>query len=1682
MAKVPESTAKIKVDNSQFLKGLREIRAELKSLQSFAKSQGTLQLTAKLAGASTSAIRKQISDATSGSPVSVKIKFDAAQVKPELDRLKTQLTSVTSINTATLQALQVVLNDQITKLNALATQLRSLGAGGSGGGRGGAGGGQSGATSALLNELKALSNQYKRGELDAASYAVKLSELQGRIRTAAGSAAAGSADFRALDGALTSTTQRLAAGIRNVNTNSITKLKTELSGAKAEFERAAAAATTLAQRQAAAAGYAAEVNRIKGALTGLATSGTLTAQQLASVNAQLAGLERESRALNSGRFRGLQLEAGNALQQLLQFVPGAGAVTGSLGSMNGALAAVTVTVGLFAAGLSASFKTAAQFQQTMADIRALTQPTAADFDKLRAATFNIGQPLGVGARDAAAAILELNKAGLSAKEVIGGGLKGALELAGAAGITAAEGSRLAVAAMTAFKLSADKLPRVADVFANFANQTVLGAEDLSQAIASVGPVAVNAGLSLEQFAGLAATLAQGGFKQMSDAGTSLKTMLLSLQAPTTDAAAVLAQYGINAYDAAGNFLPLEKTLEQLRGKLNDLSDEKRNKALKAIFGSDGIRAATILIGKSAADIDALTAALGKQGEAARVAQERLNTYNGSVAKASANVEELKISIGEKLLPAATALVDGFNGLIDGVQYFGENTSALIGFIAPVIVAFVAFRAAAIAAAAPAVWAALTTQIVAFFGVLQTQLAAMSAFAAANPFGVIAIAAAALAVVVNAQITALSQATQKAAEDAIASQNETIDRMRQIRSEGGAAAKEQLAFLKALEAQRAAENGQVVGTDFFGGLVIKGSTKAEIEAARAEVEKTRKALVDAKKAAEAAGQPVGTLGGPGLSPERLQEQQKALAALRNSLRDREFSLKLSGKEGLERDLAQLQNEFDKLRIKAKEAFGGNLNNSELRAALKQLDDQLAAEQAAARERDRQERAKKAAETLKQGVEAAKAAERAARQAQIDAMAEGAAKVSATRQLELDDLRANANKQLELYKSNATVVAQLRAGLRANEQALADKWAREDEQKARETAAKVLAAQLDAQDKTREAEAAARASQLALFEEQQAARLAQVKGDAVKEAQIRAESVRVTAAFEAASSRAQLEKEKSDLQRKLGEALAAEGLSATERAQIMRGYYADVNAADSEFRSREAKRRADAKQKEIDALEAIRAARAKTALQGTDETKKQTEQLRSQQSLTESVSERLDYERQIEASQRRYAAELQNVLDTQKLSDDERKDVTERIAAAQNAVLTSQKAQVTLSRDLTALGRELVESFKQFSSAVSASDPAAKAQRELALQTKEVGDSYERVLPLLREYQRNQDPSKLEGLRDGVKALVENLSEQKAALEDLRSEYERQDSALKSLTGTLEDFKTTLAKDAGGTVDNNAALKRLVDTNAQALIDAQEALRVLTSSGKASAEELDKATKKLSTSYGSLKSSINDLADSQAKAFDDQAKAEKKASEARIKQIEAEIKARKAAGLDTTQLEQQKADQESRTQAKVDALAAQAEDIRNKAEADLKSRTTGIAALLEDVGVAAAKSETEIQSLKGQVEEAERKVKDSAATMKSALAGAFTSLPDLALKAGRDAGAQFVSGLQGALKTSKLPAVQVTGPTNRSAAGVGGTVNNVTLNLSVNGQNVSGTTNPNLRNLLTQLAREAERECREGNLRG
>ena len=976
------------------------------------RGTNTIRISASLAPGTAASLSAALA---SLNVAAVPVKLDLSQLPAQLSTLRTQLSSIgaglsniVSVNTSGLLAVQTQITAQITSLTALIAQLRALGGGGPRPGPSGGGSGVGAANQQLLAELNALNNQYKRSDITAAQYGASLTGLQTRLRAAA-AATVGTSEFRALDNGLTA----LNNGLKRIQTDAITKIRVELSGARAAFDAAAAAATTYGQRQAAIGTYGAAIASTRTQLQGLATSGALSAEQLKAVNGLLGQTARELNTIN-GRVNlaGLSGNIVNSLGTLSQFVPGLGQVVGLFSNLTGqagaaavALGVTTVAVGLLTAGFIASFRTAATFQQSLADIKALTQPTADEFVKLSDAAINIGAPLGVGGREAAGAIRELNKAGLSAADALGGGLTAALNLAGAAGVNAAEGSKLAVGAMTAFGLTAKDLPGVADTFANFANSTFLDAQDLSLALAAVGPVAKSAGLSLNEFAGLSATLAQGGFKNMSDAGTSLKAVLLALQAPSSTAADALKQLGTDAYDGQGNLKPLGNILESLRGRLKGLTEEGRNAALKDIFGTDGIRAATILLGQSQAAINGNIAAIGKQGEAQRVATERLESYQGSQKKFNQALERLEIIVGQKLLPLGTKLAEFFTGIAEGLGNAANNADTLKGYLVALGIVLVSFNGAAI----------LTFFTTALPAALVTATLAVRTFLASNPVGLILTVAAGVGLAVKSIIDD-TQAAYAAMDKNDAQAGEgLLKRVAALRKAGDEVGNTKAQILLAQQALSDAQTGTLTGTNLLGERQYS-IDPAAVEKARARLQELQGTLkeLQATQATNSQGMVLATIQADQyaratsnasravfISAADLKTQAATIKSVRQELAGR-LVVGLDT-TAFQQDVEKIASEFDKLRIRLKADVKDPVK---LKVELAFLDSTRAGEERAALQK---QFATDTADRVKH--------ERDVQRAQLDLLQDARLKRQGVLQGELSDVRASYAEQIKATLSNA-----------------------------------------------------------------------------------------------------------------------------------------------------------------------------------------------------------------------------------------------------------------------------------------------------------------------------------------------------------------------------------------------------------------------------------------------------------------------------------------------------------------------------------------------------------------------------------------------------------------------------------------------------------------------------------------
>lgn len=349
-----------------------------------------------------------------------------------------------------------------------------------------------------------------------------------------------------------------------------------------------------------------------------------------------------------------------------------------------------ITTGVAAAGVAATalgvaaIKMAADFDASMSTVQANTGASADEMAQLRQAAIDAGADTVYSATESADAINELGKAGLSTSDILSGGLSGALNLAASDGMAVGDAAELMATTLKQFNLTGAESTQVADALAAGAGKAVGSAHDLGLALNQAGMVSHSFGISMQETTGTLAAFASAGMIG-SDAGTSLKTMLISLANPSTKASNLMRELGINAYDAQGKFIGLSGLAGVLKDKLSGLSQEQRNQALATIFGTDAIRAANVLYEQGAEGIDDWTDAVSESGFAAQQAAARNNNLKGDLENLSGSFESLMISLGEggqgplrSLVQMLDTLVDGFSQLPAPVQQGIVLFTALAG--------------------------------------------------------------------------------------------------------------------------------------------------------------------------------------------------------------------------------------------------------------------------------------------------------------------------------------------------------------------------------------------------------------------------------------------------------------------------------------------------------------------------------------------------------------------------------------------------------------------------------------------------------------------------------------------------------------------------------------------------------------------------------------------------------------------------------------------------------------------------------------------------------------------------------------------------------------------------------------------------------------------------------------------
>lgn len=322
--------------------------------------------------------------------------------------------------------------------------------------------------------------------------------------------------------------------------------------------------------------------------------------------------------------------------------------------------------------------------------------TAEEMEMMRQKASQFGADFPISATQAAEGMDRLAAAGYDANQVVGV-MPSVITAAVASGEDLATTSDVASNALNIWNLKqgdiAQNAMRVADVVQMAANKSSLGMADFGLAMQYAGAPAATLNVSIEQLATAMAIMKNNGI-EASTIGTSLRSVFSRLSEPPKPAAEAIEALGLQVKDASGNFLGLQPIVEQLRGKILNLSNTEQVAYAKALAGEEAYSGLLALVKTAPEEYQALQNAMDSATGSSQAQFEVMKgTLKNSIDGMLGSLESLAINFGSVLTPQIKMVTDNIGNLADLINTLSPETKLLIGNILMWTVAFTGFMLA-----------------------------------------------------------------------------------------------------------------------------------------------------------------------------------------------------------------------------------------------------------------------------------------------------------------------------------------------------------------------------------------------------------------------------------------------------------------------------------------------------------------------------------------------------------------------------------------------------------------------------------------------------------------------------------------------------------------------------------------------------------------------------------------------------------------------------------------------------------------------------------------------------------------------------------------------------------------------------------------------------------------------------
>ncbi|AIU39708.1 tail length tape-measure protein [Vibrio phage phi 2] len=447
------------------------------------------------------------------------------------------------------------------------------------------------------------------------------------------------------------------------------KSQSETNRLNQSFEKSRNQAATLKQQH---SENRIELQRLKQSMGGASTS----TKDLISRQNQLAAAAEKARAAQAALSKTMAAQDANMAQR--------GELRGQLFDAAG-----------LAVALGAPVKIAAQFEQSMAKVGAVSNATDEQLAQLTATARSLGATTSWSASQAAEGMQFLAMAGFNTQQTIAA-MPGMLDLASAGATDLGTAADIASNILTGFNLKAEEMGRLGDVMVNTFTTSNTNLSMLGETMKYVAPVAAATGVSLEQAAAMAAKLGDAGI-QGSNAGTALRAVISRLSAPTSEASKALQALGIQTQDANGNLRDVPTILSEMNQAMASLGSATKQEMTAAIFGLEAASGATVLLGQAGSgQLQKYTESLYQTGSASRVAAKQNDTAMGAMRRLSSAAESIAITMGNIFLPTLASGADKLAGLVAIADSFSQNFPTVTAVIVGGTAALIALKIATIA--------------------------------------------------------------------------------------------------------------------------------------------------------------------------------------------------------------------------------------------------------------------------------------------------------------------------------------------------------------------------------------------------------------------------------------------------------------------------------------------------------------------------------------------------------------------------------------------------------------------------------------------------------------------------------------------------------------------------------------------------------------------------------------------------------------------------------------------------------------------------------------------------------------------------------------------------------------------------------------------------------------------------